>query len=301
MSRFFSLTVASLFLLSCAYGAEPGKDISRPTKEAASKETLDFTLRSRAASTNSPGRFEVVQKAVHWDPHKTAAIICDMWDRHWCKSATARVAEMAPRMNQVIGKLREQGVFIVHCPSETMQFYASDPGRKLALAAPMPLQSRNKRAIAEGPFPIDASDGGCDDDPPCQQGNPWRREIAALDIKPGDAIDDSPRVLSLLRQRGIENVIVMGVHTNMCVLDRPFAIRALVGQELHVALMRDMTDVMYNHKLLAQRRPLYGHRSRRGIHREVLVPDAHERPGSRRQAVSFRGGRTRQRTAVARM
>jgi hypothetical protein len=49
-----------------------------------------------------------------------------------------------------------------------------------------------------------------------------------------------------MRQRGIENVIVCGVHLNMCVLGRPFAIRQLVRQGLHVALVRDLTDTMYN-------------------------------------------------------
>jgi len=36
------------------------------------------------------------------------------------------------------------------------------------------------------------------------------------------------------------------VHTNMCVLGRPFAIRRLVAEEFSVALFRDMTDTMYN-------------------------------------------------------
>jgi hypothetical protein len=49
-----------------------------------------------------------------------------------------------------------------------------------------------------------------------------------------------------MRQRGVKNVIVMGVHTNMCVLGRPFSIRQLVQQSQSVALMRDMTDTMYN-------------------------------------------------------
>jgi hypothetical protein len=49
-----------------------------------------------------------------------------------------------------------------------------------------------------------------------------------------------------MQQRGIENVIVMGVHGNMCVLGRPFAIRQMVKQGKNVVLVRDMTDTMYN-------------------------------------------------------
>jgi len=62
-------------------------------------------------------------------------------------------------------------------------------------------------------------------------------------------------VYNLLQQRGIDNVILMGVHTNMCVLDRPFAIRRMLALGKHVLLMRDMTDTMYN----PQMRPFVSH------------------------------------------
>jgi len=64
----------------------------------------------------------------------------------------------------------------------------------------------------------------------------------------GDAITDSAEAFYLMRQRGITNVIVMGVHINMCVLGRPFAIRQMVAQGQNVLLMRDLTDSMYNHR-----------------------------------------------------
>jgi hypothetical protein len=52
-----------------------------------------------------------------------------------------------------------------------------------------------------------------------------------------------------MKQRGIENVLVMGVHTNMCVLGRPFSIRQLVYQGQNVVLVRDLTDTMYNSRM----------------------------------------------------
>ena len=45
-----------------------------------------------------------------------------------------------------------------------------------------------------------------------------------------------------MRQRGIIHVIVMGVHINMRVRGRPFAIRQKVAQGQNVLLMRDLTD-----------------------------------------------------------
>ena len=63
---------------------------------------------------------EVVTAVQQWNPHETAIIICDMWNQHWCKGATSRVAELAPRLNQVIAVARQQGMLIVHAPSDCM-------------------------------------------------------------------------------------------------------------------------------------------------------------------------------------
>jgi len=52
-----------------------------------------------------------------------------------------------------------------------------------------------------------------------------------------------------MRQHGVENVIMMGVHTNICVLKRPYGIKAFLNRGLRVALMRDMTDSLYNPKM----------------------------------------------------
>jgi hypothetical protein len=40
-------------------------------------------------------------------------------------------------MNEVIKAARAKGVFIIHCPSDTMDFYKDFPQRKLAQAAPV--------------------------------------------------------------------------------------------------------------------------------------------------------------------
>jgi nicotinamidase-related amidase len=213
---------------------------------------LELRLRSLQEETPGQGDWRISHQTARWDPARTAVVICDMWDQHWCRSATARVAEMAPRMNQVVGALRQRGVLIIHCPSETMDFYRDHPGRQLARNAPrlelQPIKDacRDRVPAAEPRLPIDDSDGGCDDDPPCAQGMPWRRQIAALEIHDRDAITDSAEAYFLMRQRGLTNVIIMGVHQNMCVLGRPFAIRQLVSLGQNVVLMRDLTDSMYN-------------------------------------------------------
>lgn len=214
--------------------------------------SLALTTRSLARSTTDSNDWQTLEKTVAWNPKKTALVICDMWDRHWCEGATRRVGEMAPRMNEVVKKARAQGVFIIHCPSDTMKFYEGTPGRRLAQAAPtatpkVPLQRWCFLDKArEGALPIDDTDGGCDEHPPCKNYTAWKQQIPVIEIQDGDAITDSAEAYNLMEQRGLENVIVMGVHLNMCVLGRPFSIRQMVAQGKNVLLMRDMTDTMYN-------------------------------------------------------
>ncbi len=49
-----------------------------------------------------------------------------------------------------------------------------------------------------------------------------------------------------MQHRGIKNLIIMGVHTNMCVLGRSFGIRQMTRWGVSCVLVRDLTDAMYN-------------------------------------------------------
>jgi nicotinamidase-related amidase/type 1 glutamine amidotransferase len=254
------LFVAAVLVAACLVG---GADCPILTAEAAGKAGQSLLLHARTRVETKPGsgHFNAVTRPVEWDPARTAIVVCDMWNVHWCDDATKRVAEMAPRMNEVLVAARNRGVLIIHCPSSTMKFYEGTEQRQRArraapVATSVPIKkSCNLDVKREGPLPIDDSDGGCECDPPCKPGSPWTRQVETLKIEPPDAITDSAEAVYLMKERGIENVIVMGVHTNMCVLGRPFAIRQLVDQGFHVALMRDMTDSMYS----ARRRPFVSH------------------------------------------
>ena len=224
------------------------------------RKRVEIPVEAKAGVATAPAenaapatkRYHTITTPAEWDSKQTAVVICDMWDKHWCPNATARVGEMAPRMNEVVKAARSRGAFIIHCPSDTMEFYKDTPQRKLAQAAPqLELKRQLERwcridLTKEAPLPLDDTDGGCDCDEPVKNYRAWSRQIAAIEIHDGDAITDSDEAFRLMKSRGITNVIVMGVHTNMCVLGRPFSIRQMVYQGMNVALMRDMTDTMYN-------------------------------------------------------
>jgi type 1 glutamine amidotransferase/nicotinamidase-related amidase len=215
-----------------------------------------LVLHARLREVAPGGAGSVVkEKTVQWDPTKTAIIICDMWDQHWCKGASRRVAELAPALNRAVKAAREKGALVIHAPSSCMEAYKNHPARKRAMAAPrgpdLPgdIDGWCKKIPSEekGVYPIDQADGGCDDGPPCPTGSPWRSQVAAIEIRDEDAISDSGiEIWNVLASRGINHVLLMGVHTNMCVLGRPFGLRQLVRHGKEVILVRDLTDTMYN-------------------------------------------------------
>lgn len=238
-----------------------------PLFTASAAEPLVLHARFREPGDAPAHLAPVRERELRWDPARTALIVCDLWDRHWCRGATERVAELAPRVNEFLAAARARGALIIHAPSDTMAFYADRPQRRrarevLAERPAFPAEVNRWCALdpgREATLPIDDSDGGCDDDPPCPQPQgqyPWQRQHPAVDIAPEDVISDrGDEIRAVLEQRGIEHVMVLGVHANMCVLGRPFAIRALVRAGKQVVLVRDLTDTMYN----SRRRPFVNH------------------------------------------
>ena len=231
-------------------------------------QEIDLLLRSRRLIEPVQSRYAIEHRRESWSAAETALIVCDMWDAHHCLNAVRRELEMAPRMNRLLHAMRDRGALIIHAPSSCMEAYKDHPGREIAKTAPaagnipdnigewchqIPSEER-------GTYPIDQSDGGEDDDVHehekwhdqlASQGrnprSPWQKQIELLEIVDGDAISDQGvEIWNLLEDRGIKNVVLVGVHTNMCVLGRPFGLRQMAKNGKNVVLVRDLTDTMYN-------------------------------------------------------
>ena len=215
------------------------------TGVAAAADPYTITARQVVPKSGAADEVVVVQKAI--DPAKSAVIICDMWDDHWCKSAAARCDALAKKAGPVVDAARKAGMTVIHCPSDCMGFYKDHPARKRTLAV-KPTDPPREKQLPNPPLPIDDSDGGCDDATPAKQHRAWTRQHAAISIDgERDYITDSGKeAYSVLAERGVKRVFVMGVHTNMCVLHRSFAIKQLRRWDVDCLLVRDLTDAMYN-------------------------------------------------------
>jgi len=215
---------------------------------------LQVHLRSRSDEKTENGvSFVPDERVEEWNVAETAIIICDMWDGHYCELCAERVDTLAPEMNRVISAARSHGVAIVHAPSGCMDEYANTPFRRRlqnapAAEPPIPIQPwcylDPKR---EGELPINDTRSPCDDPVVGPMVKKFTKQHDAIRIIGFDGIsDDGTEIYNYLTHLGIRNVVLMGVHANMCVLGRPFGIRQLKDLGFNVAMARDLTDAMYD-------------------------------------------------------
>ena len=209
---------------------------------------LHLNLRSQILTQDDTGHnyWKVVTTEKTLPATETAILLCDVWDKHWSRGATERVDAMAPCMDEVIKAARAKGAQIIHAPSGTMNFYAETPARQRMIDAPH-AEPPEPLEHVDPPQPIDASDGGSDTGE-TNSYSAWSRQHPVIEIdQEKDGISDNGQeVYNLMQQQGIKNLVIMGVHTNMCVLGRSFAIKQMVKWGVNVALVRDLTDAMYN-------------------------------------------------------
>ena len=248
------IPTAAVAALACAVFAAP----ARPDEPKAVPITArKYTQLQELVTVTDPatGAAKVVPVTRHVpanvtyaiDPSKCAVVVCDMWDDHWCKKAAERCGELAKKAEPVLKACRDRGMTIVHCPSDCMDFYKNHPARKRA-AAVKKAEPPEAKEVACPPLPIDDSAGGCDDEKPAKPFKAWTRQSASITIdeEKDYVTDKGAEVYSIMKAKGIDTVFVMGVHTNMCVLNRSFAIKQMAKWGVRAFLVRDLTDAMYD-------------------------------------------------------
>lgn len=248
------LVPVSLAALVCATAVvpatadEPAKFKLTARKMTEVEETLAVLDPATGVTTTVVRKKSVPQTVVYEiDPSKTAVVVCDMWDDHWCKSASKRCAELAKQAEPVLKACRDKGMTVVHCPSDTMAFYKDHPARKRALDVKK-VEPPKSKDLPSPPLPVDDTQGGCDDEKPAKSFKAWTRQSATITIdeKKDYVTDNGTEVYSIMKEKGIDTLFVLGVHTNMCVLNRSFAIKQMVKWDVKTFLVRDLTDAMYD-------------------------------------------------------
>ena len=132
---------------------------------AASTAAIPITVRRQYMSTVGRQEWIVNNTVAKWEGERTAIIVVDMWDAHWCKSDVTRIREIAVPMNHMLGAARTLGLHVVFAPSDVTSYYDGTPVRRRTLALPNVTLPPRKPKYAKSPaFPLGtATDGSCDD------------------------------------------------------------------------------------------------------------------------------------------
>ena len=140
MKSLFWLLPTALFVAVPLLAEQPAKV----------ERTLKPTLRIRVETFKGSGVWDEATLKKEFLGSDTAIILCDVWDKHWCHSATERCGELAKQMVPLLTDLRAKGVTVIHAPSDTMDFYKDAPQRKKMQALtkvepPKPLGGAHQR------------------------------------------------------------------------------------------------------------------------------------------------------------
>ncbi|MFM8360603.1 MAG: NPCBM/NEW2 domain-containing protein [Verrucomicrobiota bacterium] len=205
--------------------------IARPARAA----ELEFTLQTRDPAT---GSIRLASEKV--DPARVGVVAVDVWNFHWCKTATMRVDAIVPRLDRALEAARVLGMTVMLCPSDVVENYAGWPQREAVIALPQfPVPQ-----VMEVTCPPVPDAGGCACGRERCAGNyGWDGMHPGLRIGPGDLMPDSQaEVYAVCRQRGLTHLVYVGFHTQVCLLGKPMGLRAMKSAGLKCVLARDMTD-----------------------------------------------------------
>lgn len=196
---------------------------------------VEWRLQSRDAGS---GKIQVTTEKV--DPARVGVIAVDVWNYHWCKTATMRVDAIVPRLNRALEAARALGMQVMLCPSDVVDNYVGYPQRMAVLALPLvPVPQ-----VVEVNCPPAPDAGGCACGPERCAGNyGWDGMHPGLRIGEGDWMPDTQaEVYALCQKYGLTHLVYMGFHTQVCLLGKPMGLRAMKEAGLKCVLARDMTD-----------------------------------------------------------
>lgn len=196
---------------------------------------IELTLQTR-----DPANGEVRLRTERVDARRVGVIAVDVWNFHWCKTATMRVDAIVPRINKALEAARELGMTVMLCPSDVVDNYVGYPQREAVFSLPkIPLPTL---VPVQCPPVPDAGGCACGRER-CGVNYGWDGMHPGLRIGEQDWMPDTQaEVYALCQTRGLTHLIYVGFHTQVCLLGKPMGLRAMKSAGLTCVLARDMTD-----------------------------------------------------------
>ena len=202
---------------------------------AAHARQIEFTFQTR-----DPATAKIVLATEKVESKCVGVIAVDVWNFHWCKTATMRVDAFVPRMNKALDAARELGMTVMLCPSDVVDNYVGYPQREAIFALPkFPVPS-----VVEVTCPPVPDAGGCAcGRERCAVNYGWDGMHPGLRIAGSDLMPDTQaEVYAICKKYGLTHLIYVGFHTQVCLLGKPMGLKAMKSAGLRCVLARDMTD-----------------------------------------------------------
>lgn len=202
---------------------------------ASGAAAIEFTLQTRDPES---GQVRLEQERV--DPARIGVVAVDVWNFHWCKTATMRVDAIVPRINKALEAARSLGMTVMLCPSDVVDNYAGYPQREAVFA--LPRMDVPEVVNVDCPPAPDAGGCACGRER-CAGNYGWDGMHPALRIGEHDLMPDTrEEVYAICRQRELTHLLYVGFHTQVCLLGKPMGLRNMKASGLRCLLARDMTD-----------------------------------------------------------
>jgi hypothetical protein len=200
-----------------------------------SANEIELTLQTR-----DPESDKIILNNEKVDPARVGVIAVDVWNFHWCKTATMRVDAIVPRMNKALEAARALGMTVMLCPSDVVDNYVGFPQRETVLAMekfPVP-------SVMNVTCPSVPDAGGCACGRERCAGNfGWDGMHPGLKIGENDLMPDTQaEVYAICKKKGLTHLVYVGFHTQVCLLGKPMGLKAMKSAGLKCVLARDMTD-----------------------------------------------------------
>ena len=188
--------------------------------------------------TRDPVTGKIILTTEEVDPRHVGVMVVDVWNYHWCKTATMRAGAFVPRMNKALAAARALGMTVMLCPSDVVDNYVGYPQREAIFALP------------EFPVPhvIDVScppvpdAGGCACGRERCAGNyGWDGMHPALKIGEADLMPDTrEEVCAICKEHGLIHLIYVGFHTQVCLLGKSMGLKSMKSAGLACAVRIDV-------------------------------------------------------------
>ena len=214
---------------------------------------LELTIQRRDSSQPDadPFKADVIVETVELDPAKTALLIIDAWDYHWCSTACNRLGgALADRENKATRAARQLGITVVHSPTDCSNGHAGWPQREImATKTALEPPAGDESLCPSAPWGMGLWGGGCICGGPYQCTVSYFNSRVNPDVEIGetDYISSGDRELyNLCKEKGITNLLYTGGHTNMCLVQKPEGMIKMTRLGFKCYLARDITDAFGN-------------------------------------------------------